>query len=50
VLLGLLLVIGLSALVGCVGSDEGFSWELASIFGTALSPATAGAPEMGFAE
>ena len=31
----LLVVVGLSALIGFLGSDEGFSWELASIFGTA---------------
>src|SRR4051812_8805775 len=35
--LALLAVVGLSALVGCVGSrDDGFDWELAGIFGTAL--------------
>lgn len=33
--LGLVLVVGLSALVGWVGSDEGLSWDLASVFGTA---------------
>jgi hypothetical protein len=29
-------VIGLSALVGCVATDDGFDWGLASVFGTAL--------------
>jgi hypothetical protein len=29
-------VIGLSALVGCVVTDDGFDWSLASVFGTAL--------------
>ena len=33
--LALLLVVGLSALVGRIGTDDGFSWELASVFGTA---------------
>jgi hypothetical protein len=31
----LAIVVGLSALVGRVGSDKDFSWELASVFGTA---------------
>jgi hypothetical protein len=29
-------VIALSALVGCLATDEGFDWDLASVFGTAL--------------
>jgi hypothetical protein len=36
VILALVAVVGLSALVGCVGSDGGFSGELASVFGTAM--------------
>jgi hypothetical protein len=34
--LALLAVVGLSALVGFLGSEEGFDWELAAVFGTAL--------------
>jgi hypothetical protein len=29
-------VLGLSVLVGFVGSEQGFGWELAAVFGTAL--------------